>query len=191
MSDTTPADDHITPEDPLAGSIEPNDPGEKDINATPLAVDPGPLHALVDQITAALHAYVDVAAGVRAEFDADTADDDPRVEAAEQRIERLNTTFDDVFETTLGMTSGHTGYWWDEDEEEEDDVEDSPHEALHLEMLVERGEHADEAFDDVLTLLDESAQQLAQTLEERGFVVPQWACGHERYVDSVDDEDDE
>ncbi len=189
MSETTPSGDIPTPQDPGTGPEQTSGPA--DVTESPIAVDPAPLHSLVDQITAALHAYVDVAVGVRAEFDAETADDDPRVEAAEQTIEKLNTAFDEVFESSLGMTSGHTGYWWEEGDDDEDDEDESPHEALRLEMLVERGDHTDDAFDDVLTLLDDSAQRLAEELEQRGFVVPQWACGHERYADDEDDKDDE
>ena len=42
-------------------------------------VDSTALHALVDELSAALHSYVDTAVGVRAEFGATEADEDPRI----------------------------------------------------------------------------------------------------------------
>ena len=50
------------------------------------AVDPAPMHAAVDALAAALHEYVGTAVGVRAEFGASEADEDPRVLALEARV---------------------------------------------------------------------------------------------------------
>ena len=162
---------------------EPDD----DRSGRPLVVNAAALHALVDEMSRALHSYVDVAVGVRAEFDAETADDDPRVELAEAAIERLNTAFDEQFESDLGMTSAHTSYAWDEESEDEED--DSEYESLQLEMMLERAGHTDAELDEALELLDTAAQSLAQMLESRGFEVPQWACSHERYLDDDEVED--
>lgn len=175
QADDVPADD--------ARDEQTDDRGER-----PLVVDPASLHTLVDELSAALHAYVDVAAGVRAEFDAETADDDPRVELAEAAVQRLNTAFDERFESDLGMTSAHTSYSWDDAEDEDDDTE---YESLQLEMMLGRAGHTEDDLDEALELLDEAAQSLAQQLESRGFEVPQWACSHERYLDEDELDDGE
>lgn len=78
----------------------------------PLVVDATPLHALVDELSALMHSYVSTAVGVRAEFDAATAEDDPRVGDLEDRIARLNTRLGEAFEQQLGLVSGHTAESW-------------------------------------------------------------------------------
>ena len=79
MSEHDQHDDHGHEHDEGAHGTEPL-PG----------VDAAPLHAAVDQLAVALHSYVDTAVGVRAEFGAHEADEDPRVLALESRIGTLN-----------------------------------------------------------------------------------------------------
>jgi len=62
-------------------------------------VDPADLHAVVDALAQTLHSYVDTAVGVRAEFGAAEADEDPRVLALEARTGSLNAQLYDLLHT--------------------------------------------------------------------------------------------
>ncbi|TGJ98090.1 hypothetical protein DLJ96_05695, partial [Actinotalea fermentans ATCC 43279 = JCM 9966 = DSM 3133] len=61
------------------------------------------MHAAVDALAAALHEYVGTAVGVRAEFGAAEADEDPRVLALEAAIGALNAGLYDALHDSLGM----------------------------------------------------------------------------------------
>src|SRR3954449_5780375 len=74
------------------------------------------LHAVVDQLAAALHGYVDVAVGVRAEFGSTEADEDPRILALESEIGGLNAQLYDLLHERLGLHADLTGMSWGEDE---------------------------------------------------------------------------
>ncbi|GAA2515078.1 hypothetical protein [Rarobacter incanus] len=168
------------------------DGGENPADDAPLAVDATGLHALVDQLAGALHDYVDTAVGVRSEFDANTADDDPRVEAAERAVERCNTAFDSRFEKALGMVCAHTGFA-DDDDDEEDDSDDVDEESVILELTfgpATRG--ADTAtmgiIQEAMERLDAMARELATEFEHRGVTISHWSCVHEMYIDDEDDE---
>ena len=61
--------------------------------AEPLrGVDPVDLHGVVDELAQALHAYVEAAVGVRAEFGSHEADEDPRILALESRVSGCTRT---------------------------------------------------------------------------------------------------
>ncbi|GAA2245504.1 hypothetical protein GCM10010401_18640 [Rarobacter faecitabidus] len=153
-------------------------------------MDATELHRRVDELSAELHRYVETAVGVRSEFDAATADDDPRVEAAESAVERANTAFDTAFEETLGMVCSHTGFA-DEDDEDTEGDEDS-HDSITLELTFDPAPDTSgvraaiaQAMDD----LDEFAHALSARLEARGVTVSHWACIHESYADEDDDDE--
>ena len=168
----------------------PTDNDRNDRNESPLSVDATELHRRVDELNAALHRYVDTAVGVRAVFDADTADDDPRVEAAEVLVERANSAFDSAFEETLGMVCAHTGFA-DDDEDEDEDT--AMQDSVSLELTFEPTEIDDEfraAIEETMTELDQLAQNLAARFEDRGITISHWACIHESYADSDEDDED-
>ncbi|SNT17263.1 hypothetical protein SAMN06309944_2403 [Micrococcales bacterium KH10] len=174
-----------------ADAVDAGEPAtDEDLSDQPATVDPAPLHDMVDQLAGALHRYVDTAVGVRAEFDAATADDDPRVEAAESHISRLNAALDDAFESQLGMTSAHT---WTADEDDETDDEVEAEEALHLEFMLDTGDVEAEALDASLRrameTLDRAANEVVQQLEADGIAVNGWSCVHEYYIEAGDDDE--
>lgn len=167
------------------------DDDEDDIDPkhlAPLVVDASGLHAHVDALTTALHRYVDLAVGARAEFDAATVEDDPRIEAAEEEIGRLNAAVSEAFEVELGLISGHTTETWESDDL--DDDEDEGGTLLELTFTVNPGPGAsgDDPLERALEIVEEAAEQVTNTLEDAGFLVEGWSVSRELDLD-VDDED--
>lgn len=162
-------------------------------DSAPLLVDASPLHALVDQLSAALHAYVDTAVGVRSEFDAETADDDPRVEVAEQLVEQFNTAFDTAFEDSLGMVCGHTGLSWDEEDgDDEDDLDELTDPNLwqfELNADATRSASPDVSVQDALSALKEQFESFLRGLEPLGYETTDWYCAADLIDDDSDDDD--
>ncbi|NTW38409.1 MAG: hypothetical protein HGA44_00740 [Cellulomonadaceae bacterium] len=180
--------------DPLGHEGEENGGHDEAVHGPmPLVgVDSREMHAVVDTLTAVLHSYIDTAVGVRAEFGASEADDDPRVRAVEEHVANLNAELYEVIHAGLGMHAALTDMFApSEVDEDEDptDVEDRT-EQFGLDFLVTRpaGQHA-LTFEDVLSFIDDGGAQIVQGLVEQGFRVPEWGAsqGH----DDHDDHDDE
>jgi len=164
-------------------------------------VDPAPLHAAVDALTAALHEYIGTAVGVRAEFGATEADEDPRVLALEGRIGVLNADLYDVLHRTLGLHADLTTLSWPGDGETPGDSDpDAPPsapdlEAFHLGFVVSPPQGASDAsLESVLDLLDQGGEQIVTRLTDAGFDVVEWATSRGEPADFDgfgDDEEDE
>jgi hypothetical protein len=166
-------------------------------------VDPAELHTAVDRLAEALHGYVDTAVGVRSEFGATEADEDPRVLALESRIATLNAELYDRLHASLGMHADLTTLAWDgEEAAEEDDAPAEPGtpaaaEAFHLGFVVGPPTGpSDHTMDSVLDLLDSGGEDLVTRLVEAGFEVVEWATSRgepadfEGFEDDDDEEDD-
>jgi len=161
----------------------------------PLAgVDPADLHAAVDALAATLHEYVDTAVGVRAEFGATEADEDPRVLALEARVGTLNAALYDVVHERLGMHSDLTGMTWEDDDEDGDDVlgEDEDSDSFHVGIVVVRTPAAgDRSLDSALDIVESGAGEITQALVDAGFDVAEWGVARGVHVDLGDDDEDE
>lgn len=156
-------------------------------------VDVTTLHTTVDEIAAALHEYVVTATGVRAEFGAHEADEDPRILAVESRVSSLNAALYDLVHEHLGIHSDLTGMTWDDDEHEASDAdashEDEP-ETFHLGFVVGPPTGTtDLSMDSVLGMVDASGEEIAQRLIDSGFEVTEW--GASRGVPVLFDEHDD
>lgn len=160
----------------------------------PLVVDAAPLHALVDELGALLHEYVDTAVGVRAEFDAPTAEDDPRVEVVEDRIARLNTAIMEAFEERLGLVSGHTAESWEDEDEDEDtgagadddDADGPPVFELSFVLTVADADGRD--HDELFQVVDTVGTTMVEQLADTGLEVREWGVS---YASAEDDEDED
>jgi hypothetical protein len=162
------------------------------------AVDPEPMHKAVDQLAASLHDYVATAVGVRAEFGAAEADEDPRVLALENRIGVLNASLFDALHDALGMHPDLTSSVWepdgDEAAEHEHDLAVRPEdgEPFYLGFVVTApGGTADMTLDGVIDLLDEAGEEVAARLVDGGYDVLEWAASRGEAASFGDDEEDE
>jgi len=178
------------PDDAILGDpdLDAADDSEDDVDPrhrAPLVVDAAPLHALVDELNELLHSYVGTAVGVRAEFDAATAEDDPRVGDLEDRIGALNTRLSEAFEQQLGLVSGHTNESWDDDEDE-DDEDDDESGTFELSFVVD----VDGALDHEarFTLVDSVGAATADQLEAAGLDVQHWGVS---FLGDEDEDDEE
>ncbi|MGN8246613.1 hypothetical protein ACTHAM_000277 [Cellulomonas soli] len=160
-------------------------------------VEAGDLHAVVDSLALTLHSYVDTALGVRAEFGAAEADEDPRILAIEAEVGSLNARLYDLLHERLGLHADLTGMAWDGEESAD---EDAPPEVLeldsfHLGFLVGPPTGtSDLSLDSVLGLVDDAGAQVAQSLAEAGFEVVEWTAARGAPVpfdEDTDDEDDD
>lgn len=163
-------------------------------------VDPAPLHAAVDALAATLHEYVGTAVGVRAEFGATEADEDPRVLALEGHIGVLNADLYDVLHRTLGLHADLTTLSWpgEGDTAGEGDPDAPPSapdlEAFHLGFVVSpRQGTSDATLESVLDLLDQGGEQIVTRLIDAGFDVVEWATsrGEPADFDGFGDNDEE
>ena len=163
-------------------------------------VDPAELHDAVDRLAQALHGYVDTAVGVRSEFGATEADEDPRVLALEGRIATLNAELYDRLHASLGMHADLTTLAWDGDDHAADAdapaTGDSPEaaEAFHLGFVVGPPTGpSDNTLDSVLDLLDAGGEELVARLVEAGFEVVEWATsrGEPADFDGFDDDEED
>ena len=157
-------------------------------------VDSTAMHAVVDDLAASLHRYVDTAVGVRAEFGATEADEDPRILALEATVGTLNARLYDLVHETLGLHADLTGISWD-DEEPEGPAEEGEVDTFHLGFVVGPPQAAsDLTLDSVLDMIDTGGAELARTLQEAGFDVVEWGAARGAPVhfgeDDVDDEDE-
>ncbi|QJW37266.1 hypothetical protein [Cellulosimicrobium protaetiae] len=158
------------------------------------AVDPAPMHAAVDALAAALHEYVETAVGVRAEFGASEADEDPRVLALENRVGALNARLFDELHGALGIHADLTSSVWDpQDEAAVDDEDASPadvHDDTFTLDYVVMTRPGGPDLDDVLGLLDRWGHEARERLVDAGYAVPEWGVGRGE-DDHEHEEDDE
>jgi hypothetical protein len=162
------------------------------------AVDARPLHDAVDELARALHEYVDTAVGVRAEFGAAEADEDPRILALETRIATHNANVFDALHGTLGMHPDLTTLTWGEDEAAEHDhahAEGEPEaaEVFYLGFVVTPPTRpTDASMGTVIDLLDEAGEETVTKLVDAGFDVVEWAAsrGEPGLFDDEDDDDE-
>lgn len=153
-------------------------------------VDPTALHQAVDELSAALHGYVDTAVGVRAEFGATEADEDPRILALEAKVGSLNAKLYDLVHETLGLHADLTGMSWD-DEEPEGPSDDEDVDTFHLGFVVGPPQAAsDLTLDSVLDMVDSGGADLARTLQEAGFEVIEWGAARGAPVHFGEEEDE-
>ena len=164
-------------------------------------VDAEPMHRAVEALTAALHQYVDAAVGVRAEFGASEADDDPRILALENRVGTLNAAVFDQLHDALGMHPDLTTSVWEPaaDAHAESD-EDLPEgtvqaEAFYLGFVVaDPPAGASMTLDGVIEILDEAGQEAASRLVAGGYHVLEWAASRglaPAFGNDPDEEDEE
>jgi hypothetical protein len=140
-------------------------------------VDSEPLHRAVDALAASLHEYVRTAVGVRAEFGAAEADEDPRVHVLEERVGQRNADLFDVLHGALGMHPDLTTSIWEpgpEDTADEEEAGVPPRaEAFYLSFLVAaRGNDA--SLDGALGLIDATGEDVAERLADGGYEVLEW-----------------
>ncbi|WP_402464352.1 hypothetical protein [Isoptericola aurantiacus] len=161
-------------------------------------VDPDPMHRAVDSLAEALHSYVDAAVGVRAEFGAAEADEDPRILALEHRVGTLNASVFDTLHDALGMHPDLTTSVWEPgtvpEAPEEKDLPDGtiPAEAFYLGFVVaDPPAGASMTLDGVIELLDEAGEQAAARLVEGGYQVLEWAASRGLAPGFGDDGDEE
>ena len=162
-------------------------------------VDPVDLHAAVDRLAEALHGYVDTAVGVRSEFGATEADEDPRVLALEGRVAVLNAQLYDRLHAALGMHADLTTLAWDGEGAADDAAQatgaSDAAETFHLGFVVgPPAGPSDHTLDSVLDLLDAGGEELVTRLVDAGFEVVEWATsrGEPAQFDGFeDDEEDE
>lgn len=156
-------------------------------------VDTAAMHGVVDGLAAALHEYVDTATGVRAEFGAAEADEDPRVLALESRVSGLNARLYDLLHESLGMHSELTGMTWeDESAPAEAPAADEDTDEFHLGFVVSMpaGPH-DQSIDAVLGIVDNGGAEIVERLLDSGFTVEGWGASRGAPVSFDDDEDGE
>ncbi|MGC5167352.1 hypothetical protein [Luteimicrobium sp. DT211] len=162
------------------------------------SVDPAPLHDAVNELARTLHEYVDAAVGVRAEFGAAEADEDPRILALETRIATHNAHVFDALHSSLGMHPDLTTLTWGEEEAAEhdhasdDDVEQA--EVFYLGFVVTPPTRpTDASMGTVIDLLDTAGEETVTKLVDAGFDVVEWAAsrGEPGLFDDEDEDDDE
>ncbi|MEK8228430.1 hypothetical protein NKG05_23955 [Oerskovia sp. M15] len=152
-------------------------------------IDEAPLHAAVDALAAALHEYVGTAVGVRAEFGASEADEDPRVLALEARIGTHNAQVYDALHDALGMHPDLSSLVWGSDDDAgagpDADAPPTPEvaEPFFLGFVVGPGTTPDTTLDSVIDFLDNAGEQVVAALVESGFDVPEWAASRGEAAD--------
>lgn len=162
-------------------------------------LDATAMHAAVDALTAALHEYVETAVGVRAEFGAAEADEDPRVLALEASIGSLNARLYDSLHDALGLHPDLSSLVWAGDDAPgagaDADAPPAPEvaEPFYLGFVVAPGRTPDTSLDAVIDFLDNAGEQVVAALVESGFDVPEWAAsrGEAAGFDGYGDPDDD
>lgn len=162
---------------------------------SPLAVDPTTLHALIDQLTVALHDYIDVAVGIRAEFDATTAEDDPRIDAVEDRVGEINGQIAERFESDLGFVSAHTNEMWSDRDSGSDDDADLGIAEMSEGSLFEMGflvvpTTPASSIESAFALVESGGERIARELASVGFDVQEWGASRSYIETDLDDSDD-
>ena len=155
-------------------------------------VDALELHAAVDRLATALHAYVETAVGVRAEFGAHEADEDPRVLSLEAEIGGLNAQLYDLLHSRLGLHADLTGMSWSDDDHGDADAapERTDVDTFHLGFVVGQPlATSDLSLDSVLDLVDAGGADVAQRLVDAGFEVTEWGASRGAPVGFDEDEE--
>lgn len=163
---------------------------------TPLAeVDAKRLHAAVDSLAEALHTYVNAAIGVRSEFGAEVADDDPRVLSREAEVGRQNAELFDAIHAELGMHPDLTSSLWESDARAIEPVnlsEGERAEVYYLGFLIaEPPEGSSMTLNGVIDLLDDAGQGVTEAFHQGGYDVIEWAASRRRAPGFSEDEDDD
>ncbi|ROS76976.1 hypothetical protein [Cellulomonas sp. PhB143] len=160
------------------------------------SVDAEPLHRAVDRVAEALHEYVESAVGVRAEFGAAEADEDPRILALESRIGMLNGALYDTLHDALGTHPDVTSQIWEP--EDEADPDEDPEAAgtdadvFYLGYVVGTPvATTDATLDGVMEIIDSAGARIAQQLLDTGYHVGEWGVSRGDAPDFFDDEDDD
>ncbi len=173
------------------------DRSDSTIGRTP-PVDGTTMHAAVEELATALHGYIDTVIGVRTEFNAHDADEDPRVLALENRISALNGALYDEIHRLLGLhpdltTLAWTNRWAQNDPDAPRPQTDLDTFSLGFVVSPTTGP-AGSTLDAVLELLDAGGEALVAQLTGAGFEVLEWATtrgGPAPFDDLEDDEDDD
>ncbi|HUX72042.1 MAG TPA: hypothetical protein VMV41_16100 [Cellulomonadaceae bacterium] len=173
------------------------DRSDSTIGRTP-PVDGTTMHAAVESLAAALHGYVDTVIGVRTEFNAHDADEDPRVLALENRISALNGALYDEIHRLLGLhpdltTLAWTNRWAQSDPDAPRPQTDLDTFSLGFVVSPTTGPTAS-TLDAVLELLDAGGEALVAQLTGAGFEVLEWATtrgGPAPFDDLEDDDEDD
>ena len=172
------------------------DRSDSTIGRTP-PVDGTTMHAAVESLAAALHGYVDTVIGVRTEFNAHDADEDPRVLALENRISALNGALYDEIHRLLGLhpdltTLAWTNRWAQSDPDAPRPQTDLDTFSLGFVVSPTTGPTAS-TLDAVLELLDAGGEALVAQLTGAGFEVLEWATtrGGPAPFDDLEDDDEE
>ncbi|MBD8078059.1 hypothetical protein [Cellulosimicrobium arenosum] len=166
------------------------------------SVDPAPMHDAVEALAASLHEYVEAAVGVRAEFGAAEADEDPRILALEQRVGSFNAHLFDRLHEALGMHPDLTSSVWEPGADDADAASasvatrDDLAEEFYLGFVVAPpAGTADMGLDDVVGLLDDAGARVVERLVDSGFDVVEWTASRgdafDETSDGVDDPDDD
>lgn len=140
------------------------------------SVDPEPLHRAVDELAAALHAYVRTAIGVRSEFGAAEADEDPRVHALEEKVGERNADLFDTLHEALGMHPDLTSSIWEPHAEAGPETDDRSREladSFYLSFLVSPG-RLESSLDGALAEIDAAGEAVAERLNAVGYDVVEW-----------------
>lgn len=152
-------------------------------------VDASDLHGVVDALAASLHEYIEAAVGVRAEFGAHEADEDPRILALESRVSNLNAELYDVLHDTLGLHSDLTGMTWDDGEDADEPPREEELDSFHLGFVVgPPTATSDLSMDSVLGIIDDGGAEIARRLTDRGFDVTEWGASRGVPVEFEQDE---
>ncbi|OIQ83718.1 hypothetical protein GALL_344780 [mine drainage metagenome] len=173
------------------------DRSDSTIGRTP-PVDGTTMHTAVEALATALHGYVDTVIGVRTEFNAHDADEDPRVLALENRISALNGALYDEIHRLLGLhpdltTLAWTNRWAQNDPDAARPQTDLDTFSLGFVVSPTTGPTAS-TLDAVLELLDAGGEALVAQLTGAGFEVLEWATtrgGPAPFDDLEDDDEDE
>lgn len=141
------------------------------------SVDPEPLHRAVDDLAASLHDFVRTAVGVRSEFGAAEADEDPRVHVLEEKVGQRNADLFDALHRALGMHPDLTSSIWEPSEggsprAERNEAEQRA-ETFYLSfLLTARG--PDASLDHALGQVDSAGEEVAERLADAGYEVLEW-----------------
>ncbi|GII99581.1 hypothetical protein CLV28_0152 [Sediminihabitans luteus] len=158
-------------------------------------VEPDPLHAAVDRVAALLHEYVDTAVGVRAEFGAAEADEDPRILALESRVGTLNAELYDALHGTLGMHPDLTSTVWSPDADLDEAVPDddaTDADVFYLGYVVGTPTGTtDGTLDGVMGIIDAAGSGIVQQLVDQGYHVGEWAVSRGEAPDFFEDDEED
>jgi len=145
------------------------------------SVAAGEIHAAVDNLSSALHQYVDAAVGVRSEFGSSDSDDDPRILSLENHIGRLNAALFDAIHARLGMHPDLTSCVWEPAVEGQEVPGGGSAELFYLGFMVAAPPStADMTLDGVIDALDVAGGGVTDHLAGAGYQIVEWAASRGR-----------